>query len=610
MAKLNRWLVAPGVMALVAVATVGPVPVTVAASASASASAAVADGWTGTWSVAYETTGGTFPAQSTTRQIVHTSIGGTATRLRLSNVFNDEPLTLSDFHVAQRASGSSIVAATDRSVTFGGQASVTIPAGGEAVSDAVPFEVLPESDVAVSFYAPVRAEGVSSHQFAFADQYLANGNVTGAASLSVMQTFSSYFILSDLEVLNPAATGSVVALGASITEGHLSSYGTNRRYPNLLAARLNASGRTVGVLNEGIAGNQLLGVGTGPSALDRFERDVLGRSGVRSVIFADNPINDLASGREPTGTQLIDGLKQLITKAHAADVAFYCATLTPFEGHWAWSPSRETARGQYNAFVRGSGSGCDAVVDFDTATHDPAAPTKFRADIDSGDHLHPNDVGMQAMANTIPVTLFGAGAPVPAPITLAQSFNNTAVSADANTNPANFDGGGASFSAEALASGGAAAGGTVTVDGVRLAWPASAGTGQPDNTIAAGQLISVPGTGDTLGLLFTAAYGPAFGTGTVRYTDDTTQTFSVSSPDWFVAAPPSDGASTLVAVAAYQNRQGNARFEAPSAVFGATVPLTPGKTVASVKLPVAGGVPVQAGLPTLHVFAVGLGTRS
>lgn len=122
------------------------------------------------------------------------------------------------------------------------------------------------------------------------------------------------------------------ALGASITEWHESTFNANHRWTNLLATRLNAAGKTVGVLNEGISGNNLLGPGGGPSALDRFDRDVLGRSGVRSVIFADDPISDLASGREPTAGQLIDGLKQLIVKAHAAGLTFYCATLTPFEG--------------------------------------------------------------------------------------------------------------------------------------------------------------------------------------------------------------------------------------------------------------------------------------
>jgi len=604
--RVMKWIVVAAAAAIVAGAVIQPGMGLASASPGEAGRASAAGQWTGTWSVAYENSGGVFPANSTTRQIVHTSIGGSQARLRLSNVFNDEPLTLSDFHLAQRSSGSSIVASSDRAVTFGGARSVTIPAGGSAISDPVTFAVAAQSDVAVSFYSPQRAEGVSSHQFAFADQYLADGNVVGASSLSVSQQFSSYFIVSDLEVTNTAAAGAVVGLGASITEGHLSSYNGNRRYTNLLAARLAASGRTVGVLNEGIAGNQLLGVGVGPSALDRFDRDVLGRSGVRAVIFADNPINDLGSGREPTGAQLINGLRQLIAKAHTAGIALYCATLTPFGGHPSWTASREVARGEYNAYVRGSGSGCDAVIDFDGATHDAADPTRFRAAVDSGDHLHPNDAGMQAMADSIPLTLFGTGAPAPSPLTLTQAFNNVAVSADTNTSAANFDGGGASFSSEALAAGGLIRGAAVTVGRVRLVWPASAGTGQLDNAIAAGQTITVSGSGDTLGFLMSGSYGQATGTGVIHYTDSTAQSFTLSAPDWFVTAPAAP--ATLVAAAAYQNRPGNVRFDSPSAVFGMTVPLAAGKKIATVTLPSVSTVPVTPGAPTLHLFAVGVGT--
>jgi len=584
-----RLLAVAGMSALVAATTSGTV-----------GAAAADDGWTSTWSVAYEGSGGTFPARTTARQIVHTSIAGTAARLRLSNVFNTQPLTVTDFHLARRTSGSSVDASTDRPVTFGGQTSVTIPAGGQAVSDPVAFAVRAESDVAVSFYVPVLTQNVSSHQFAFENQYLADGNVTGAANIATTMTYSSYFIVSDLDVLNSSATGSVVALGASITEGHSTTFGANRRYPNLLASRLNASGRTVGVANEGIAGNQLLGVGVGPSALDRFDRDVLGRSGVRSVIFADNPINDLGSGREPTGSQLIAGLTQLITRAHAAGIKFHCATLTPFGGHGSWSSSREVARGQYNAFVRGQGSGCDGVVDFDLATRDPAAPTQFRAEFDQGDHLHPNDAGMAAMAAAIPLTLFGPAGSAPQPTTLAAAYDNVAVSNDTNTTAGNFDGGGASFSGQALAAGGAVAGKTVTTNGVALPWPASAGTGKPDNAIASGQTITVPGSGNTLALLHTTSYGPVSATGTINYTDGTTQSYGLSSPDWFVTQ---SNEATVAVVAAYQNRTGNVRFDQPSAVFSTVLPLAAGKTVATVRLPVAGGAPAQPGLPTLHIFS-------
>ncbi|MGW3618229.1 SGNH/GDSL hydrolase family protein [Micromonospora arida] len=601
--RLSKRLAFPGVVALIT-ATVGVIPAQPVQARPVQAQ--VADGWTSTWSTAHHNPRGSYPAETTVRQIARTSIGGTAARIRLSNVFGDRPLTLSDFHLAERSSGASIVASTDRTVTFGGRTSVTIPPGGEAISDPAPFAVRAESDVAISFFMPEPTQNLSSHDFAFQNNYLAAGNVAGAADLTVRETFSRYIVVSDLDVLNAAATGSLVAFGASITEGHNSSGNANQRYTNLLASRLNASGRTVGVANEGVAGNQLLGVGIGPSALDRFDRDVLSRSGVKWVIFADNPINDLTSGREPTGEQLITGLRQLIGRAHAAGVNFFCATLTPFEGNTHWRPAREVSRGQYNDFVRSAGSGCDAVVDFDRATHDPAAPTRFLPAYDAGDHLHPNDAGMAAMANAVPLDRLGAAAPPAAPTTLAEAFNNVAVTDDTATGPGNFDGGGASFSAQALAAAGAVPGRTVTSGGVALPWPTTAGTGRPDNAIATGQMITMPGSGNTLAFLYSASYGGASGTGTIHYTDGTTQAYGLFSPDWFDSATT---ATTVAVVAAYQNRQGNVRYDAPSAVFSAFVPLAPGKSVAGVRLPVAGGAPVQAGLPTLHIFAAAVANR-
>jgi len=237
--------------------------------------------------------------------------------------------------------------------------------------------------------------------------YIAGGDVSGAASLPDAQITSSYFFLTNLDVQNPDSEGSVVTLGASITDGYASTQGANTRWPNDLAARLADAGDTVGVLNEGISGNRLLQDGTGPSALSRFDRDVLGQPGVRWVIFSDDPINDLGStSPQPTADQLIAGLQQLIAAAHQAGIGFICSTLTPYQGAYYWNQSGETAREAINDFIRGSGSGCDGVVDQDTATHDPSNPTMYLPAYDSGDHLHPNDAGYQAIANAVDLSLF------------------------------------------------------------------------------------------------------------------------------------------------------------------------------------------------------------
>jgi lysophospholipase L1-like esterase len=362
--------------------------------------------WTGTWSASPQGGSTTF-RQQTLRQIAHTSISGAAARVQLSNAYSGQPVTISDIHIARRTSGSSVDTSTDRTATFGGSTSVTIPAGGTAVSDSIGFAVPALSDVAVSFYLPQQTGGLTWHQSGNQTNYIASGDVSGNGSLSGAQTTGSYYVLANLDVMNAATTGAVVTLGASITDGIASASDTNRRWPNDLAVRLNNSGRTVGVLNQGISGNKLLSDGAGQSALNRFSRDAVNQPGVRWVIFSDDPINDLGSGNQPSADQLINGLKQLIAQAHQAGLAFLCSTLTPFQGSGGWTQQGENSRGAINAFVRGTASGCDGVVDQDTATHDPANPTRYLPSLDAGDHLHPNEAGLQAIANAVNLNLFG-----------------------------------------------------------------------------------------------------------------------------------------------------------------------------------------------------------
>jgi alpha-L-fucosidase 2 len=201
--------------------------------------------------------------------------------------------------------------------------------------------------------------------------------------------------------------GAVVTLGASITAGAGSTPGARSNWPSLLAARLVDDGLNIAVLNKGISGNRLLTDGVGPSALSRFDHDVLGQPGVRWVIFSDDPINDLGStAPAPKADMLIAGIKRLIVQAHEKHIQFFCSTLTPYEGANYWTLSGETAREQVNVFLRSGKSGCDAVIDQDVATHDPAHPNWYLPAYDSGDHLHPNDAGHRAIANAIDLRVF------------------------------------------------------------------------------------------------------------------------------------------------------------------------------------------------------------
>jgi len=345
-------------------------------------------------------------SRQTLRQIVHTSIGGHMARIHISNLFGTKPLTVADVHLAQSSTDSSIIAATDRKVLFGGLFFDTVPPGTEAISDPVDFWVPRLANIAISIYLPNPTGFATYHHSGFQTNYIADGDVSGSISISPTKTTHSYYFLVNLDVQDQAARGSVVALGASITDGYNSSADANQRWPNDLAQRLLNSGINVGVLNQGISGNRLLAEGAGDSAETRFDRDVLSQAGVRWVIFSDDPINDLGSTAPPTGDQLIAGIRRLIAKAHQKQIKFACSTLTPYQGARYWTLAGEAAREQINTFVRSKTSGCDAVIDQDRATHDPLHPTQYLPIYDSGDHLHPNAAGLHAIADAVNLSLF------------------------------------------------------------------------------------------------------------------------------------------------------------------------------------------------------------
>jgi len=345
--------------------------------------------------------------RQTLRQVVHTSVGGSQVRVRITNLYGTGALVVGSAHVARDVGDGQIIKNTDRVLTFGGAGTASVPAGGSITSDPVTFAVPANGDLAVSLYLPENTGPATQHVFANRKNYVAAGDQSGATRLSGARTSTSYSFLTGVDVLNPAATGAVVTLGASITDGVGSTFGTDGRWPDLLSRRLSGGGRTVGVLNAGISGNELMKDSNGESALKRFDRDVLAQPGVRWVIFSDDPLNDLGGANPPSATQLIDSMRQLIDRAHAAGIAFYCSTLTPFEGADYWTERGQTGRDQINAFIRSGSSGCDGVIDQDGATHDPDGPTRYRDDVDSGDHLHPNDRGMRAVADAVSLGLFG-----------------------------------------------------------------------------------------------------------------------------------------------------------------------------------------------------------
>ncbi|WP_194891741.1 arabinofuranosidase catalytic domain-containing protein [Catenulispora pinisilvae] len=210
---------------------------------------------------------------------------------------------------------------------------------------------------------------------------------------------------------------------------------------------------------------------------------------------------------------------------------------------------------------------------------------------------YPSDATENAVQANIVAAGYGSTPPVTYP-SLAASFNDVGITSDTNTGPGDFDGNGYSFSATALSNAKAAPGASITSSGVTFAFP-NVAAGVADNTVAENQIITMSGSG-TLGFLLDSSYGPTSGTGTITYTDGSTQSYTLSSADWWSTTPASG--SALAVSSAYQNRQGNTTATQSSNIFSETVPLAAGKTLASVQLPT--GNPPASGSAALHIFAL------
>lgn len=343
----------------------------------------------------------------TLRLVVRTSIGGERVRIRLSNEYGDRPLVIGAAHIAVRDSGASIDPATDRTLTFGGRPSVRMLPGAVVFSDPVGLAVPALKDLAVSLHLADSSRLSTRHPLALQTSYVGHGNVAGARTFAPDTTLEIWPYLVGVDVINPSVAGVIVTLGNSITDGARSTRDANARWPNVLAARLvRGDGPPLAVANAGISGGRVLTYGAGPSALARFERDVLATPGLTHVILLEG-INDI--GRSAidgvTAEDIIFGYRQLIARAHDRGIVIFGATLTPAGPRTNFTPALEARRAAVNAFIRTSGE-FDGVIDFDAVTRDPANPMQFLPAYDSGDHLHPGDAGYRAMGEAIDLRLF------------------------------------------------------------------------------------------------------------------------------------------------------------------------------------------------------------
>lgn len=399
--------------------------------------------WVGTWAAAQQmppedansanSADAGFDNQ-TVRMIVRASIGGEELRVRFSNAFGSAPLRIGDAHVALAGSGASIMPGTDRALTFSGRESFTAPPGAMVLSDPVRLHVPALARLTVSIFVPEETGPATWHALARETTYISGaGDMCANANLPDAKTTPSWYWLSGVEVLARKRAGAIVALGDSITDGAYATLDENRRWPDVLAEQLahrtDAAAAPLAVLNEGISGNRLLHDIAGPSALARFDRDVLSQDGVRYLIVLEG-INDIGWPHMPariasslpgkgyskdavSADDMIAALRQIAERAHAHGIRVFGGTLTPFVGAFYETPDGEAERETVNEWIRTSGA-FDGVIDFDKETTDPKQPGRFLPAYDSGDHLHPGDAGYDAMGRAA-AKMFEAKSPAKTP---------------------------------------------------------------------------------------------------------------------------------------------------------------------------------------------------
>ncbi len=400
--------------------------------------------WIGTWATAPQAAPpGRFQTfrNQTLRLIAHTSAGGTNVRIKISNTFGDEPLIIGGAHIARRAAGADIDPTSDRTLTFRGEKATRVAVRSMVTSDPVELEVPALSDLAVSVFFPNATMVTTSHVLALQTNYISaeTGDCTAAAQFPVTKTISFWPFLTGVDVAASPRAAAIVAFGSSLTDGDGSTTDANRRWPDVLAERLQQGGeQNIGVLNEGIIGNRLLsdihsprqaggpfgavfdklGPYLGAAGVARLERDVLAQTGVKYVILALG-VNDILfpgsfipGSESVSARELISGNRQLIARTHKKGIRVIGSTIPPFENGIfrnpvinVYTPEKETVRQAVNAWIRSSGE-FDAVIDFDEVVRDPSHPTRLLPSYDSGDHLHVNDAGSVAQGSAIPLALF------------------------------------------------------------------------------------------------------------------------------------------------------------------------------------------------------------
>jgi len=377
-----------------------------------------AENWVGTWATAQMLVepNNMPPApgltDNTLRQIIRVSIGGERIRLRFSNIFSDKPTVLKSVSIANVVEGAVIDGKSQKTLSFNGNAAITMNPEQQVFSDPLDYKLQTGQLLAITIHYGETSQKTSGHPGSRTTSYILEGdNLHNTTFAGAIKTDHWYSIMG-VDVIAPKKSATIVCLGNSITDGRGSGTNKQNRWTDILSARLlaNKSTANIGVLNLGIGGNCVIRGGLGPTALNRFDRDVLSQAGTKWLVLLEG-INDIggikrAEDAHARAQELIDAYKVMIDKAHAKGIKVYGCTILPFEKSFYDVPYRQEARDIVNAWIRNKTSGFDAVIDFDTAMVSEPGSKTILSNMHDNDFLHPNELGYKRMGDVIDIELF------------------------------------------------------------------------------------------------------------------------------------------------------------------------------------------------------------
>ena len=370
----------------------------------------LAQNWVGTWATAPQTVVKSFMPYNncmtnrSVRQVVKVSIGGDVIRLKLSNIYSMQPVEIRSIYIAHAKDSSDIDAKTAQYFKFGNSYKTVIPAGKQIVSNALKFKLRNLERVAITINYTSAPEIPTVHMGSRTTSYIMKGVTNAHSNFAKAFRENHWYNISGIDVYTMSNNMSAIAIiGNSITDGKCSTDNAQNRWPDVMSEMLQLKHKITnqGVLNLGIGNNRVtVPGGFGALAKERFDRDILGQSGVKKVIIFEG-VNDIGAAKsgssETVARQIIESVQGMIKKAKARKMKVYLGTITPFKGAGYYTHFHEAARLYVNDWIRSQAKNVDGILDFAKLLQDPQDERKMKREYASSDWLHPNPTGYKVM---------------------------------------------------------------------------------------------------------------------------------------------------------------------------------------------------------------------